>query len=35
MGLCRDRVFSIVTEFGHDQMVSCRDKIFLGLDRVG
>ena len=35
MRLCRDRVFSVVTEFGQDLRVSCRDKIFLGRDRVG
>ena len=34
MGLCRDRVFSVVTEFGQDQRVSYRDRIFLGCDRV-
>ena len=27
MGLCRDRVFYVATEFGKDQRVSCRDKV--------
>ena len=35
MGLCRDRVFYVATEFGQDQRVSCREKTLLGRDRVG
>ena len=34
MGLCSDRLFSIVTEFCQVQRVSCRDRIFLGHNRV-
>ena len=28
MGLCYDKVFSIMTEFSQDKRVSCHDKVF-------
>ena len=35
MGLCRDRVFYVVTEFDQDKRVSCLDKVFCVATRCG